>query len=290
MKSASISIPIRANLRVLRSKTKQLNKNPIGVFDSGIGGLTVVKEIRKILPKEDIIYLGDTARLPYGTKSVEAIIQFSLENTQFLLARGAKFIVIACYSSTSVALDILQKKFSVPIIGVVKPGAKRALELTKTGKIGVIGTTLTISSGAYEKVFKELNAHCEILGRACPLFVPLVEEGWLNHPATELIAQEYLKPLKEDNIDTLLLGCTHFPLLIKIIKKVLGEINYVDASQELGLELKHSLKEMKLDNPAGRGNISIYLTDLSMNYKEIGERFLGEALRNISRVSLGTTN
>lgn len=263
-----------------------MNKNPIGIFDSGIGGLTVVKEIRKILPNENIIYLGDTARLPYGTKSIDAIIQFSIENTQFLISRGAKFIVIACYSSTSVALDAVQKKFSIPVIGVIKPGVKRALELSKTGRIGVIGTSLTIYSGAYEKAFKEFNSQCEILGRACPLFVSLVEEGWLDHPATELIAQVYLKPLKEDSIDTLLLGCTHFPLLMAVIRKIMGDINYVDASAEVGRELAQELKKRNLENPKGNGNLSIYLTDLSMNFKEIGERFLDEPMRNFSRISL----
>jgi glutamate racemase len=264
-----------------------LNKNPIGVFDSGIGGLTVVKEIRKILPREDIIYLGDTARLPYGTKSVDAIIQFSIENTQFLISRGAKFIVIACYSSTSVALDVVQKKFSIPIIGVIKPGVTRALAMTTTGRIGVIGTSLTIYSGAYDKAFKSLNAQREILGRACPLFVPLVEEGWLDHPATELIARVYLEPLKNDGINTLLLGCTHFPLLMKVIRTIMGNINYVDASVEVGRELAQELKKQKLENPEGSGKLAIYLTDLSMNFKEIGERFLAEPMRNFSRISLG---
>lgn len=266
-----------------------MNKNPIGIFDSGIGGLTVVKEIRKILPDEDILYLGDTARLPYGTKSIDAIIQFSTENAQFLISRGAKFIVIACYSSTSVALDVVQKKCSVPIIGVIKPGVKRALALTKTGRIGVVGTSLTIYSGAYEKAFKEFNTPCEVLGRACPLFVPLVEEGWLDHPATELVAQAYLTPLKEDTIDTLLLGCTHFPLLMPVIRKIMGDINYVDASVEVGRELAQELKKNDLENPHGKGNLAIYLTDLSMNFKEIGERFLNEPMKNFSRISLKKT-
>lgn len=259
---------------------------PIGVFDSGIGGLTVVKEIRKILPGENIIYLGDTARLPYGTKSTEAIIQFSLENTRFLISRGAKFIVIACYSSTSVALDIIQKSCHIPVMGVIKPGVKKVLELSTTGRIGVIGTTLTIYSGAYEKAFRELDAQCEILGRACPLLVPLVEEGWLDHPATELIIGSYLQPLKDDDIDTLLLGCTHFPLLMDSIKKFMGPINYVDASREVGVELAERLKELKMYNQAERGSLSIYLTDLSMNFKEIGERFLGEPMKDFSRISL----
>ncbi len=263
-----------------------MNENPIGVFDSGIGGLTVVKEIRNILPNENIIYLGDTARLPYGTKSVDAIIQFSLENTEFLISRGAKCIVIACYSSTSVALDIVQKKISVPVIGVIKPGVKKALELTTSGRIGVIGTSLTIYSGAYEKAFREMKAPCEVLGRACPLFIPLVEEGWLKHPATELIAQSYLTPLKNDNIDTLLLGCTHFPLLMDVFRGVMGAINYVDASREVGVTLAQHLERLNLEHSERGGSLSIYLTDLSMNFQQIGERFLGEPMKNFSRVSL----
>lgn len=263
-----------------------MNQHPIGVFDSGIGGLTVVREIRKLMPREDIIYLGDTARLPYGTKSMEAIKEFSLQNTHFLISRGAKFIVVACYSATSAALETLQQTFDVPIIGVINAGVKRALAVTRNNRIGVIGTSLTIFSGAYEKAFKKLKPEIEILGRACPLFISLVEEGWLDHPATELIAQTYLQPLKEDAIDTLLLGCTHFPLLTGVIRKFMGDINYVDASQEVSQELQDMLGKKGMDNPHGKGLISIYLTDLSQNFKEIGERFLGEPMKNFARVSL----
>ncbi len=263
-----------------------MNKRPIGIFDSGIGGLTVVKAIKRLLPREDIIYLGDTARLPYGTKSTDAIIQFSRENTNFLLSRNVKFIVIACYSSTSVALDTIQQASPVPVIGVIEPGVRRALKLTRTGRIGVIGTALTIYSGAYERAFRKFSDSCEILGRACPLFVPLVEEGWLDHPATELIARTYLESLKEDGIDTLLLGCTHYPLLLAQIKKVMGDINYVDASNEVASELAKQFAERGLENLDGNGNVAIYLTDLSMNFKEIGERFLGEPMNTFSRISL----
>lgn len=263
-----------------------MNKHPIGIFDSGIGGLTVVKAVKKILPTEDIIYLGDTARLPYGTKSTDAIIQFSIEDTQFLVDRGAKYVVIACYSSASVALDAIRKKFSVPVMGVIQPGVRKAMQVAKTGKIGVIGTSLTIYSGAYEKAFKELGAQAEILGKACPLFVPLVEEGWLDHAVSRMVAQDYLEPLKKDNIDTLLLGCTHYPLLMKVIKEIMGDITYVDASAEVGAELAQKLNELGLENPEGTGRTAIYLTDLSMNFKEIGERFLGEPMKNFSRVSL----
>lgn len=263
-----------------------MNNNPIGIFDSGIGGLTVVKEIRRISPNENIVYLGDTARLPYGTKSVDAIIQFSLENAEFLISRGAKLIVIACYSSTSVALEIVQKSLAVPVIGVIQPGVEKAVELTKNRKIGVIGTSLTIYSGAYEKAFRKIGERCEVLGKACPLFVSLVEEGWLDHPATELIAQTYLGPFKEDNIDTILLGCTHFPLLMQVFQKIMGKINYVDASREVGTMVAEELRKLDLARGEQGGDLAIYLTDLSMNFKEIGERFLGEPMRNFSRITL----
>jgi glutamate racemase len=185
-----------------------------------------------------------------------------------------------------VALEIVQKNYKVPVIGVIKPGAVRACYVTRNKRVGVIGTSLTIYSGAYEKVFKKLDPECEILGRACPLFVPLVEEGWLEHPATELIVRSYLTPLKNDNIDTLLLGCTHFPLLMKMFRKVMGEIEYVDASREVVLEFAEQLKNNDLLRHERGGELSIYLTDLSMNFKEIGERFLGEPMKNFARVSL----
>lgn len=263
-----------------------MSDNPIGIFDSGIGGLTVVKEMRRILPNENIIYLGDTARLPYGTKSIDAIIEFSLENTEFLISRGAKLIVIACYSSTSVALDIVQKKVSVPVIGVIQPGVEKAVQLTCNKKIGVIGTSLTIYSGAYEKAFRKIDERCEVLGKACPLFVAVVEEGWLDHPATELIAKTYLQPLNDDNVDTILLGCTHFPLLMPIFQNIMGEINYVDASREVGTKVAGELHRLGLARSVKDGALVIYLTDFSMNFKEIGERFLGEPMKNFSRVAL----
>jgi glutamate racemase len=266
-----------------------LNNAPVGVFDSGIGGLTVVREIRRILPRENIVYLGDTARLPYGTKSVDAIIQYSLENMSFLLSRGVKYIVIACYSSTSVALEIVQQRCPVPVIGVIRPGVKRALKVSVSGKIGVIGTSLTIYSGAYEKVFQELSAGSEVIGRPCPLLVSLVEEGWLDHPATRLIVESYLEPLRDDGIDTLLLGCTHFPLLMDVFKKTMGAIQFVDASHEVSEELSRELERLDSLSEASIGDLMIYLTDLSMNFREIGERFLGEPMKNVSRVSLKKT-
>jgi glutamate racemase len=257
------------------------------VFDSGIGGLTVVRQLRSMLPNENIIYLGDTAHLPYGTKSVDAIIQFSINNAEFLLSRGAKYLVIACYSSNSVALDILKQKFSVPIIGVIQPGVKKAVAVTRNQRIGVIGTSLTIFSGAYEKEFKAIDHDVQVMGKACPLLVPLVEEGWLENEATEMIARTYLEPLKADGIDTLLLGCTHYPLLLNIFRKIMGKINYVDASVEISIEMADALRRTGLGNAGKGGEMSIYLTDLSMNFKSIGERFLGEPMTNFSRVAIG---
>ncbi len=264
-----------------------MNEKPIGIFDSGIGGLTVVRQLRKVLPNENIIYLGDTARLPYGSKSVDSIIQYSINNAEFLLSRGAKYLVVACYSSTSVALEILVQRFPVPIIGVIQPGVRKAAVLTRNRRVGVIGTSLTIFSGTYEKAFKAIDSQLQVMGRACPLFVPLVEEGWLEHEATEIICRAYLNPLKDDDVDTLLLGCTHYPLLMKAFRKVMGEINYVDAAVEIGVELADDLRTNNLLNSGGGGKLSIYLTDLSMNFKEIGERFLGEPMTTFSRVAIG---
>ena len=180
----------------------------------------------------------------------------------------------------------MRKQCPVPVIGVIQPGVKRALELTKNKKIGVIGTSLTIFSGAYEKAFQRISSDCEILGRACPLFVSLVEEGWLDHQATELIVETYLKPMKDDRIDTLLLGCTHFPLLMPVFRKVMGDIGFVDASREVGVELANELKKLDQCSDSEQGELSIYLTDLSMNFKQIGERFLGEPMQKFSRVTL----
>jgi glutamate racemase len=198
---------------------------PIGIFDSGIGGLTVVKEFMRQLPEEDIIYLGDTAHLPYGTKSAATITRFTLENILFLLKQNVKFIVIACNTASSVALDAVSHHFHIPIIGVIQPGVREAINATKTGCIGVVGTRATIKSKAYETQIKKMNPSIQVISQACPLFVPLVEEGWFNHPETIAIAKRYIRPLREKGrkMDVLILGCTHYPLLKLVIRKVLGK-------------------------------------------------------------------
>ncbi|OGW44298.1 MAG: glutamate racemase, partial [Nitrospirae bacterium RBG_16_43_11] len=198
------------------------NKGPIGVFDSGIGGLTVLKEIITVLPNEDTLYLGDTARLPYGTKSEETVVKYSIENTRFLLKYNIKLLVVACNTASAVSLSELRKQFSIPIIGVVEAGARAASRATKNGKVGIIGTETTVSSGAYTKAIREINADIETFGQSCPLFVPLVEEGWIDDDVTLAVAERYLGGFKNKGIDTLVLGCTHYPLLKGIIQKVMG--------------------------------------------------------------------
>ncbi|HUO51035.1 MAG TPA: glutamate racemase, partial [Gemmatimonadaceae bacterium] len=185
---------------------------PIGVFDSGLGGLTVVHELRRQLPAERLIYFGDTARVPYGPKSPDTVRRYAAEITEWLIAQGVKAVVVACNTATAHALPMLRERFPLPVIGVIEPGARAAVRASASGRIGVIGTSGTIASGAYERAIRALRPGAEVTSRACPLFVPLVEEGWLDTPATRLVADEYLRPLAEHGCDALVLGCTHYPL------------------------------------------------------------------------------
>ncbi|MCH5273743.1 MAG: glutamate racemase [Lachnospiraceae bacterium] len=227
------------------------NKNvPIGVFDSGVGGLTVVREIMEQLPGEAILYFGDTARVPYGNKSEETVVRYSSQIIKFLLSKGAKTIVIACNTASAVALEKMKKEFEVPIIGVVEPGAKAAAKVTRNGRIGVIGTEATIRSGIYNEFLQKTNPHVTVYGKACPLFVPLAEEGWVEEDEiTEQVARRYLAELSEQDIDTLVLGCTHYPLLRSVIQKVVGDkVQLVNPAVETARELKYLLEERRLLN------------------------------------------
>jgi glutamate racemase len=264
------------------------SKKPIGVFDSGIGGLTVVKALRKILPNEDIVYFGDTARVPYGSKSSETIIRFAIQDADFLAARHVKMIIVACHSASSVGLDDLKKRYDLPIIGVIEPGAKAAVRTTKNHRIGVIGTQATILSGAYERAIKKLSREIEIVAKATPLFVPLAEEGWISSPITYEIARTYLAPMVAENIDTLLLGCTHYPLLKNTISKVFrNKVKIVDASLETALETKIVLEKNNLINRKKKPHaLRFYLSDLTPNFSDIGRRFLGSNLTEVYRASL----
>jgi len=271
----------------------QDNKNPIGVFDSGVGGLTVVKQIIKYLPKEDIVYFGDTARVPYGTKSAKTIERFSVENTLFLLHFKVKCIVVACNTSSSIALKLLKNSFKVPVIGVIEPGAREALSATRNGRIGIIGTAATIASGAYEAElrhlakteFLEKQHKLKIISQSCPLFVPLAEEGWLNDSITKKVAQRYLNVFKHSKVDTLILGCTHYPLLKNVIGSVLGSnICLVDSARQCAIEVERVLYREGLFNdkkPAGR--LKFFVSDEPEKFYASGRKFLGNGINCIKR-------
>ena len=229
------------------SKTLREKDLPIGVFDSGVGGLTVVREIMRQIPKERIIYFGDTARVPYGGKSKETVTRYSEQIVRFLKAQHVKAIVVACNTASAYALEEIERKSNIPMIGVVKPGAKTALEVTRNERIGVIATEGTIRSEIYKRYIEELRPQVEVIGKACPLFVPLVEEGLLEDPVTDEIAQRYLSVLIDSGIDTLILGCTHYPLIRSTLGRVMGEqVRLVNPAYETAVELKKLLEEKEL--------------------------------------------
>lgn len=264
------------------------NEKPIGVFDSGIGGLTVVKRIASALPHENIIYFGDTARVPYGSKSNLTVIEYSLQDAQFLINKGVKAIVVACNTASSIALNELRNQFSIPIIGMIEPGAQAARASTKNGKIGVIGTRATISNKAYSEAIKKLDAKFDVIERACPLFVPLAEEGWIDHLATYEIAEEYLKELRDINIDTLVLGCTHYPILSKVIKKVIGDdVTLIDSGVASAEIVEHELNKINLltENKL-QGQQDFYVSDIPAKFKEVAELFLGRNINHVHKVDL----
>ena len=249
---------------------------PIGVFDSGVGGLTVLSQIEAILPAESIVYFGDTARVPYGTKSRETVTKFSVENVEFLMAHDVKMVVAACNTASSLSLDFLKRCFKVPIIGVIGPGAKAASSVSRNNRIGVIGTTATISSGAYEKAIKKISLKNSVFTQSCPLFVPLVEEGWVDKGVAYDIAKIYLMPLKRKRIDTLILGCTHYPILKKIIKKVMGkDVLLVDSAKEVAKEAKAMLDLLGTLNRSGASaRYKFFVSDEPERFIRIGQRFL----------------
>lgn len=272
--------------------TNKIKTAPIGVFDSGIGGLTVAKELIKTLPEENIIYLGDTARVPYGSKSGRTVIAYSHSNSEFLISKGVKLLVVACNTASSVSIPSLRAEFDIPVIGVIEPGAKKAVEVTKRRKIGVIGTPSTINSSAYTKAIENLNPEIEVITKACPLFVPLADEGWVEGEIIEKIAEEYLYPIKQTGIDVLVLGCTHYPLLKNTIQKIVGsEITLVDSAEETASQIKDILSGEKLLNDANANSRrEFYLTDVSDTFISVAGRFLGEKIEKIEMVDIvGTT-
>lgn len=232
---------------------------PIGVFDSGVGGLTVVREMIRQLPNENIVYFGDTARVPYGSKSQKTIIRFSEQIIRFLKTRQVKAIVIACNTASALALEAVRDEFDVPILGVVIPGARAAVEATANGKVGVVGTEATVQSGMYTKVIREMNPEIQVIEKACPLFVPLVEEGFKEHPVTQEIIDFYLDSMRETDIDAMILGCTHYPLLRSKIRAYMGEkIQIVNPAYETAMDLRRVLKERDMENDGSGERVSQY--------------------------------
>jgi glutamate racemase len=265
------------------------NAAPIGVFDSGIGGLTVAQEVIRQLPHESVIYFGDTARVPYGPKSPETVRRYSREIAGFLRDEGVKGIVIACNTATAHALTALREELDMPVIGVVEPGARAAVAATTGGHIGVIGTVGTIKSGAYERAIRAINPDVMITARACPLLVPLVEEGWTDHDATRLVIKEYLEPLIAADIDTLVLGCTHYPLLKPVLREVLGSrVRLIDSAEETAAETARTLagKDLAANSDADPA-YRFVASDDPLQFLQLGQRFLGGTMEGVEIRTLG---
>ena len=263
------------------------DSRPIGVFDSGIGGLTVVRALTHHLPQENIVYFGDTARVPYGPKSAQVVREYAAQDTDVLLGHNVKMIVIACNTVSAVALDIVQKRAKVPVVGVIFPGAEAAARTTSKKRVGIIGTIGTVTSNAYPNALRQIDPAIQTFSRACPLFVPLAEEGWTEHKATELIAKEYLFPLTLEKIDTLILGCTHYPLLKDIISKVLHQtVTLIDSGEATAGTVSRLLDELDLKNSSKlKPNLQFFVSDVPFKFTEIGEQFLGQKLGKVHRVS-----
>ena len=252
---------------------------PIGVFDSGVGGLTVAREIMRQIPDERIVYFGDTARVPYGSKSPNTIIRYSRQIIRFLRTKNVKAIVVACNTASAFALETIKPELDIPIIGVVKPGAKVAARTTENGKIGVIGTEGTIRSEIYTKTIHREYKDAQVMGRACPLFVPLVEEGWIKDPVTVAVAERYLQPFKESDIDTLILGCTHYPLLRSTVREIMGEgVNLVNPAYETAVELRRLLAEQGIANDGkaqdGEEKYQFYVSDGAEKFKHFANSII----------------
>jgi len=263
-----------------------MDNRPIGVFDSGLGGLTVVKALKGLLPNESILYFGDTARLPYGIKSKDLVTQYSKQIIKFLIKKNAKMIVIACNTATAMALNTLKKDFKdIPIIGVIEPGSEQAILTTINNKIGVIGTIATINSKAYEQSIKEKDVEIDLISKACPLFVPFVEEGLIDGEAINEVAQHYLSSFN-NNVDTLILGCTHYPLLKSVISKNTKQITLIDSASVVAKVAHKKLQDHRLlTHDKSIGTLQCYVTDLPMRFEKLGNIFLGEEIKNLHLVN-----
>lgn len=257
----------------------------IGIFDSGIGGLTVLHEIACLLPHEHLIYLGDTARYPYGGKSAETVRRYSLENAEFLVEKNIKLLVVACNTSAAAALDAVSAHVEVPVVGVIEPGTRAAVQRTRNRKIGIIATEGTIASGAYTQALKRLDPELEIYTRACPLFVHLAEEGWVDNDVARTTAALYLASLKRSGIDTLVLGCTHYPLLAGVIAAVMGDkVTLVDSARTTAEAVRETLVRYGLARRSGVGSVSFFVTDVPDRFIKVGSRFMGQKVDSAVRI------
>jgi glutamate racemase len=261
------------------------SNQPIGVFDSGLGGLTVVKELIRLLPNEKIVYFGDTARVPYGTKSAETIIRYAREIVRVLLKHKVKMVVVACNTASSLALDVLKKEFDLPVLGVIEPGVRKAIDVTRNKKVGIIATSSTVKSGKYAKKIVQLNKNIVVTSQACPLFVPLVEEGWFDHAVTYQVARQYLADMKKKKVDTLILGCTHYPLLKGVLHHVMGDsVQLVDSAREVALQVKELLAGTGLlRTRLGHCRHMFIVSDEPEQFRRLSSQFLGESVKNVRR-------
>ncbi|TYO97139.1 glutamate racemase [Geothermobacter ehrlichii] len=264
---------------------------PIGIFDSGIGGLTVLRAALRRLPGESFVYLGDTARVPYGTKGADTVIRYAEQAAAFLVSHGVKMLVVACNTASAVALPHLARRFRLPVVGVIEPGARQACRQSRTGAIGVIGTEGTVGSGAYDRAILRLRPDARVLSAACPLFVPLTEEGWSGHPVADICAREYLAPLQEAGIDSLVLGCTHYPLLKPVLKRILGDgIILVDSAEATADAIAGRLLDAELASAGTvprEGRTRFYVTDLPDRFRRVGSTFLGTDIGEIEQIDIG---
>ena len=265
-----------------------LSNAPLGVFDSGVGGLTVVRALMDLLPNESIVYLGDTARVPYGSKSPDTIRKFSIEDSQFLISRGVKAIVVACNTATAHALPTLREKFQLPIIGVLEPGVEATLSDPNCQRVGIIGTAGTIRSHAYQHELAMRRPDLQIMATPTPLLVPLIEEDWIEHPATRMVVKEYLKPLLDKGMDTLVLGCTHYPLLKPLLTRILNnKVRLVDSALTCAEHVKRMLAERKLERTdKAKPKLEVFVTDLSEHSEALAKRFLHADFGRVQRVTL----
>lgn len=263
---------------------------PVGIFDSGVGGLTVFRAVQQQLPNESLVYLGDTARIPYGVRSASTIERYAFECATFIQSRGVKAVVIACNTASALAANYLRSRFSLPVIGVIRPGARRAVRSTRNRHIGVIATEATVASGAYQRALLALDDGLKIMTRACPLFVPLAEEGWVNHAVTRQVAEEYLAELRSSGVDTVVLGCTHYPILRPVIEHTMGEsLSYVDSGEAVAETLARTLEEEGLASSGARPRTEeFFVTDSADRFRRVAELFLGRPPQSVETVELGT--